>query len=70
VADPFGSREVEVRSDKGGIIVGRTNLPVVNRGDALFHIAEVERDSAAHRSIHRITGDLQADTLFDEDEIL
>jgi hypothetical protein len=66
IADPFGRREVRVRSDRAGIIIGRTNLPVVNRGDALFHIAEVDRDSAAHP----ISGELEADTLFDEDEIL
>ncbi|XWN32908.1 MAG: succinylglutamate desuccinylase/aspartoacylase family protein [Devosia sp.] len=41
IADPFGEFEIEARSHCDGVIVGRTNLPVVNEGDALFHIAEV-----------------------------
>ncbi len=40
VADPLGSQSVPVVADDDGIIVGRTNLPIVNRGDALFHIAK------------------------------
>ncbi len=39
VADPFGEREIEIVSNYGGIVIGRTNLPLVNEGDALFHIA-------------------------------
>jgi predicted deacylase len=49
VSDPFGDREAEVRADKPGMIIGRTNLPIVNEGDALFHVAEIgpEREVAA-----------------------
>ncbi len=39
VADPFGEREEEVISTAEGIVIGRTNLPLVNEGEALFHIA-------------------------------
>lgn len=39
IADPLGSSEVDVLADQGGIIIGRTNLPLVYEGDALFHIA-------------------------------
>jgi predicted deacylase len=42
VADPFGEREVQIVSGINGIIIGRTNLPLVNEGDALFHIARFE----------------------------
>jgi hypothetical protein len=59
VSDPFGGREAEVVAERAGIIVGRTNLPVVNRGDALFHIAEIEEKAPA-----------DALPLLDEDEIL
>ena len=41
VSDPFGETEEEVNAHADGIIIGRTNLPVVNQGDALFHIAQV-----------------------------
>jgi len=39
VSDPFGERETEISATYDGIIIGRTNLPLVNEGDALFHIA-------------------------------
>lgn len=39
VADPFGEREVQIISPFSGIIIGRTNLPLVNEGDAIYHIA-------------------------------
>jgi predicted deacylase len=39
VADPFGEREIQVTAPFSGIIIGRTNLPLVNEGDALYHIA-------------------------------
>lgn len=39
VADPFGEKESEVLSPYSGIIIGKTNLPLVNEGDALYHVA-------------------------------
>jgi uncharacterized protein len=42
VADPFGEKEVNVPSSYNGIVIGRTNLPLVNEGDALYHIARFE----------------------------
>ena len=41
LSDPFGESEEPVTAHESGIIIGRTNLPVVNQGDALFHIALV-----------------------------
>ncbi|HEY5789960.1 MAG TPA: succinylglutamate desuccinylase/aspartoacylase family protein [Gammaproteobacteria bacterium] len=43
IADPFGEKEVPVLAHQDGIIIGRTNLPLVNAGDALFHIARFTR---------------------------
>ncbi|MCW9013139.1 MAG: succinylglutamate desuccinylase/aspartoacylase family protein [Gammaproteobacteria bacterium] len=42
VADPFGEREANITSTYSGIVIGRTNLPLVNEGDALYHIARFE----------------------------
>ena len=42
IADPFGEQETQVLSSFSGIIIGRTNLPLVNEGDALFHIARFD----------------------------
>lgn len=39
VSDPFGANEVTVIAPFQGIVIGKTNLPLVNEGDALIHIA-------------------------------
>ncbi|TXS96819.1 succinylglutamate desuccinylase/aspartoacylase family protein [Parahaliea maris] len=43
IADPLGTSEVDVVAEAPGIVIGRTNLPLVYEGDALFHIASVDR---------------------------
>ena len=43
ISDPFGDEEVEVRIREGGLVIGRTNLPLVYEGDAIFHIAQYGR---------------------------
>ncbi|MDA3921116.1 MAG: succinylglutamate desuccinylase/aspartoacylase family protein [Salinisphaera sp.] len=42
VADPFGAAEIEVRSEHAGIVIGRSYLPLVHAGDALYHVARVK----------------------------
>lgn len=44
--DSFGKRVRLVHADRDGIVVGRTEAPVVNSGDAVIHIAEVEAGAA------------------------
>lgn len=39
ISDPFGEKSEEVRADEEGILVGISLLPLVNKGDALYHIA-------------------------------
>ena len=39
VADPLGGMEAEVTASQAGVVIGRTNLPLVYSGNALFHIA-------------------------------
>lgn len=69
IADPFGESEVDVVSDIAGVIVGRTNLPIVNEGDALFHVAETTVENAEDK-IDALSSQLQGDPMFDEDEII
>ncbi len=68
ISDPFGENETEVVVTDPGIIVGRANLPVVNEGDALFHIAELPR--AQGEVVGLLAEQLDAQPLFDEDEII
>jgi len=42
VADPFGGKEFPVISPNTGIVIGMNNLPLVNEGEALLHIARFD----------------------------
>lgn len=42
IAEPVSDTESEVRASRGGIVIGRSNLPLVLEGEALFHIAGFE----------------------------
>ena len=70
VADPFGERESEVRADHAGIIIGRVTMPVVNAGDALFHVARIEDGTAAVEAVEGMEDRFEADPFYDEDEIV
>lgn len=41
ISNSFGDHEVEVQAPCDGVVIGRTNLPLVHEGDGLFHIARV-----------------------------
>ncbi len=51
IADPFGENEMAVTSGSDGVVIGRTNLPLVHEGDALFHIAHHEGTQIVARSL-------------------
>lgn len=38
INDPFGTEKIRIYAPRNGHILGHTNAPVVNQGDALFHI--------------------------------
>jgi predicted deacylase len=42
ISNPFGGEKIEIRAKSTGIIIGMTMMPLVNNGDALFHIATFE----------------------------
>ena len=42
LSDTFGRRVRLVHADRSGIVIGLTRAPIVNAGDALVHVAEVE----------------------------
>lgn len=68
IADPIGAKELEVRANCAGIIIGRTNLPLVNEGEALFHIARFHSPSAAESAVEAFQADdLLIDPLMEEE---
>ena len=69
VSDPFGGVETELVAPEAGILVGRAILPVVNEGDAVFHLAKLS-PRAAEATVDDLASQLVTDPLFDEDEII
>lgn len=57
ISDPFGHHEQEVLANSPGIIIGRTNLPLVNEGEGLFHIARFESTRAAASTVEAFQAD-------------
>lgn len=43
IADPFGERETIITAPAAGVVIGRSNLPLANEGDALFHVARFRK---------------------------
>ena len=70
VSDPFGETEVELVPQSPGVIIGRSNLPIVNEGDAIFHIAKVRRKDNPEEIIDTMSAEVEDDPIFDEDEII
>ena len=70
ICDPFGNEELEILADTAGIIVGRAVMPLANEGDAVYHIAKVASASKAEMAVEDLAAQLEADPLFDEDEII
>ena len=70
VSDPFGGKERELLAPFKGIIVGRAVMPVVNEGDAVFHIARVKSVAQAEEAVGDLSDQISDDPLFDEDEII
>lgn len=66
VSGPFGDNEQKIVARSEGIVIGRSNLPVVNRGDALFHVANVFDPDAAGARIEKLGQEIVDDPLFDD----
>ena len=67
IANPYEENDTPVRSPRRGIVIGAITLPIVNLGDALFHIAWSEDIGGKPRPGAR---DAAAEPVMDEDEIL
>lgn len=51
ILDPYGHELGTVESDNDGMVIGRLNLPLVQEGDGMFHIA---RFSKPHEVVERL----------------
>ena len=70
ISDPFGEKEETIEAMIGGIIIGRAVMPVVNEGDAVFHVASVKSAEQAEFAMEELATQLEEDPLYDEDDII
>jgi predicted deacylase len=47
IADPVGENELPVTAPAAGVVIGKLNLPLVNEGEALYHIARFSQTGTA-----------------------
>ena len=45
ISDPAGKTDTEVEAGYNGITIGRTNIPLIYEGEALFHIGRSQQAS-------------------------
>jgi uncharacterized protein len=70
IANPYEDGDVPVIAPRRGIIVGLTTLPIVNLGDALFHLAWADRDPVRPTKDRPTPIADAVEPVMDEDEIL
>jgi uncharacterized protein len=62
VSDPFGVNERAVEATVDGLIIGRTTIPLVNEGEALFHIARFKSPETVAGHVEEIQQELDPNT--------
>ncbi|MDA1075590.1 MAG: succinylglutamate desuccinylase/aspartoacylase family protein [Proteobacteria bacterium] len=65
ISEPFGSEESILVAEADGIIICVSNLPLVNEGEALFHIAKFERAGAVEEEIAAHVSNIKGDRLYE-----
>jgi predicted deacylase len=70
ITDPFGVGSIPIMAEMDGIIIGRTNLPIVHKGDALLHIARTEDPSESRGPTRRNEAGVVDAPSFDEDAFI
>lgn len=70
ISDPFGERETGIIAPCSGIIIGRRLMPIVNEGDAVIHLADLNAPGPAEATVEALSTQLGQAALFDEDEII
>jgi predicted deacylase len=67
ITDPFGEVEEPILGRRGGLLIGMTKLPIVNRGDALYHVAQLARGGDYSVSATELEEELGADPVLTGD---
>ncbi|KOR30124.1 succinylglutamate desuccinylase [Achromatium sp. WMS2] len=48
ITDPLGEQEEEVIAHTAGMVIGKVNLPLVNEGEAIYHIARLDSEEESN----------------------
>ncbi len=59
ICDPFGEVENEIKAPVSGMVIGRTTLPLVHEGEAIFHMAsfdELGEAESVYETFHNHVG--------------
>ena len=69
ISAPFSSDESVLIAESDGIVICVSNLPLVNQGEALFHIARFEEASVVEEEIAEHVSNIEEDRLFEIETI-
>jgi len=61
VADPFGDDETAITSPVSGIVIGLNNLPLVNEGEAIYHVARFDELGDAEKAMNNFRSTLETE---------
>lgn len=61
IGDAFGELLTEVTASKEGVVIGKQNIPLVQEGDAMFHIAYFKDTDEVSDNIEEMQGVLLSD---------
>lgn len=70
ITDIFGDHEHEITTKHGGVVIGRSTMPIVNEGDAVAHIARSSELEQAGEQVDALVEQLADAPMFYEDEII
>ncbi|WP_262964812.1 succinylglutamate desuccinylase/aspartoacylase family protein [Methylobacter psychrophilus] len=69
ISDPVSSLEIEVISPFSGIIIGRSEIPLVHEGEAVYHIAKFEDSREVAEQVENFHDDILPEDDNDYDEL-
>ncbi len=62
ITDPLGEASCNIKSPVDGVLIGKTNIPLANEGDALFHIATFDELETVAEELDAFKEDLEMDS--------
>ena len=62
ISDPLGEKEAPIQASASGIIIGRTTIPLVNEGEAVYHVARFQRPHTVAGQVEELQQELDPAT--------